>query len=139
MNLLRQGAHDIGRYDSSRMHSGLRTCNSGDLPDQDLPSPLTNEHLYWEPPAPEGPNKVDRAFHIHDEQCLSGRLAWSAEAGAGTVRSREHPINLIGKYDLIWHDYGDEEKLQPLGSGKRSSNSRFRYLVIDTNNRLDNN
>ena len=127
-NLLRQGAHALGRYDFLKDVQRLEYLQLQGVAGSGLAIFLTNEHLYWNPPGK--PGKVDRAFHIHDGRRIHGHLTWSPQAGPGTIRSRENPINLKGTYDLVWHDYGDKEKLQPLVSGTRLSNARFRYLVV---------
>ena len=134
-NLLRQGAHDLGRYDFLKDVSRLESLQLQGVARAGLAIFLTNEHLYWNPPGK--PGKVDRAFHIHDGRHIHGDLTWSPQAGPGTTRSREHPINLTGTYDLEWHDYGDKETLQPLISGTRLSNTRFRYLAVEVNSYPD--
>ena len=134
-NLLRQGAHDLGRYDFLKDVQRLENLQLQGVARAGLAIFLTNEHLYWDPPG--RPDKVDRAFHLHDKRQIPGYLTWSPQAGPGTIRSREHPINLTGTYDLEWHDYGDKETLQPLISGTRSSNARFRYLAVEVNSYPD--
>ena len=131
-NLLRQGAHDLGRYDFLKDVQRLENLQLQGIAGTGLAVFLTNEHLYWRPPGK--PDKVDRAFHIHDGRQICGALTWSPEAGPGTVRSRENPIDLKGTYDLVWHDYGDKDTLQPHVSGTRLSNARFRYLVVEVGN-----
>ena len=135
-NLLRQGAHDLGRYDFLKDVQRLENLQLQRVAGYGLAIFLTNDHLYWDPPG--RPDKIDRAFHIHDGLHIHGDLTWSPRAGAGTVSGRENPINLTGAYDLVWRDYGDKAKLQPLASGARLSNARFRYLVVETNKHLDN-
>ena len=134
-NLLRQGAHDLGRYDFLKDVQRLENLQLLGVARAGLAIFLTNEHLYWKPPG--RPDKVDKAFHLHEERRIHGGLTWSPEAGAGTVHKRKRPINLKGTYDLVWHDYSGGEKQPPLISGTRSSNARFRYLAIEVSNLPD--
>lgn len=53
---------------------------------------------------------------------IAGRLAWGRGASAGTIRAREKPIPLNGKYGVRWKDYS---RLDSKGM------STFRYLLVD--------
>ena len=80
---------------------------------------LTNVPNYWN--LPRRGDAIDADFRVHERRHLSGRLSWSANAGAGTRRGRESDINLRGSYDLLWRDYS------VLGA---AGNERFRYLAV---------
>ncbi len=80
---------------------------------------LTSVPGYWNRPT-DG-STIDADFRLHERRRLSGRLAWSGSAGAGTTRGKEQPIDIRGSYDLLWRDFAI------LGAG---GNERFRYLAV---------
>jgi hypothetical protein len=82
---------------------------------------LTNDSSYWRVPL-DSTATIDTAFRLHDGALLSGRLAWSAAAGAGTTRGRETPHVLHGTYPLHWTDYSRVAD-GPAGT--------FRYLLVE--------
>jgi len=126
-NLKGQAAQDIGRYDFlkdvSRLEKVLSTC-PGWLGFAIL---LTNDSGYWK--QPRSPTTVDAAFRLHEGKPVSGVLAWSPRASAGTTQSREQPLALIGRYIASWSDYSD------LHSG---GNSFFRALMLDVRKGMAN-
>ena len=120
--LLNQGAQDICRYaflkDIQRLEA-LHTLKSAQAGFALL---LTNDPLYWKPPS--RPDTIDAAFRLHEGRTITGEMAWSERASAGTTKNRENPIHLNGSYDLRWQDYADN-----MGDGH---NHRFRYLAVRT-------
>ena len=82
---------------------------------------LTNHPYYWESPTRDWRTAIDSMFRLHEGRTVTGRLAWSERAGAGTTRGRRDPIEITGSYDLHWRDYSR------LGG---SDNQRFRYLAV---------
>ena len=116
-----QAAQDIGRYDFmkdiQRMEE-LRTLPNARAGYAVL---LTNDPSYWKHSSRAA--TVDAAFRLHDGRTISGEMAWSEQAGAGTTKNREAPIRLIGSYDLHWEEYSN------IGDGHYR---RFRYLAVET-------
>nr|WP_047169033.1 hypothetical protein [Sphingomonas sp. Y57] len=64
---------------------------------------LTNDPAYW---SSRGRiHACDAAFDLSDLRTLSGVLAWTDRAGAGTMKGREAPLIIANSYALRWHDY----------------------------------
>ena len=80
---------------------------------------LTNDHLYWTRPTKTDAN--DAEFVLHEDRDITGTLAWSPRAGAGTTKGREMPIEIRGSYLAHWREYSS-----PAGSGY----TRFRSLLL---------
>lgn len=105
--LKEQGAQDCGRYDflydikrmENIIDSGAYNINRAYV------IFLTNDHRYWEEPLNRKRITVDDEFRVHEGTIIEGVRAWKAEASAGTMKSRESPINLRGKYILEWNEY----------------------------------
>jgi hypothetical protein len=81
---------------------------------------LTNDG-YWRPATHGRPTNAD-SFRISEGTVLSGSRQWGPHAGAGTMRSRELPIELAGSYRLAWSDYSR------VASGPAGT---FRVLVVE--------
>lgn len=119
--LLHQGANDRGRYEFLRDVQRLeRAINEVNGARRGFAVMLTNDHLYWNEGA--RPGTVDADFRIHEGRKLSGVLAWSDAASAGTKEGMEESISLKGQYEMRWCDYSN--------LGLRQ-NSRFRYLAVE--------
>jgi hypothetical protein len=114
-----QSAQDVRRYDFIKDVARLEVLRREDYADIGFSIALTNDPAYWQGGNREG--VVDAAFRLGEGRTLSGALAWAAHTGAGTMRGRETPIDLVGDYELVWRDYRTLE-------GER--NGRFRYLVV---------
>lgn len=117
--LANHSANDCGRYDFLKdVHRLERIVCS-------VPTPksagyailLTNDPGYWMPTARE---TVDSQFRIEDGRGVSGILSWSPDASVGTMRGRESPLCINGKYSMQWDYYSEPSA----GTGK------FRYLSI---------
>ena len=80
---------------------------------------LTNYPDHWN--HPRNTNTIDAAFRLHEGRTITGRLAWSERAGAGTTKGREKALEIQGFYDLRWRDYS------AFGNAR---NEQFRYLVV---------
>ncbi|MHB8637584.1 MAG: DUF7662 domain-containing protein [Fimbriimonadaceae bacterium] len=78
---------------------------------------LTNDPGFWRDSGREG---VDEAFKLHEGRKLTGTLAWSERAGAGTTKNRDKPLKLVGEYEAVWWPYSDVGGL----------NGEFRFLVV---------
>jgi hypothetical protein len=119
--LLRQGAQPLSRYDFirdlERVESVVRTQPGV----KGYALALTNESAYWRVPM-DSTATIDTAFRLHEGASLSGRLAWSASAGAGTTKGREKAHMLHGTYPLRWVDYSRVSD-GPAGT--------FRYLLVE--------
>jgi hypothetical protein len=98
-----QSAHDIARYDVCRDIVRCERLLQDGFVDQASVVVLSNDPAYWRPGTRIAP--VDEAFRIHEGRVLGGTLAWSASAGAGTVRGREAAHDLIGRYPCRWQDF----------------------------------
>ena len=81
---------------------------------------LTNEHTYWN----EGQaDSIDATFRTHEGHGVRGKLAWGPNAGTGTTKGREEPIELSGSYVTRWCEYS--KPMPGLAGGE------FRYLLLD--------
>ena len=120
--LRNMGAHDIGRYEFLKDIQRLEKLRTLPNARAGFALLLTNDPLYWKPPS--RPDTIDAAFRLHEGRTITGKMAWSERAGAGTTKHREEPIRLNGSYDLHWQDYGDNMR--------DGHNHRFRYLAVRT-------
>lgn len=115
--LRQQSAHDIRRHDVckdvARMEAFVRRTNHGAAV-----LVVSNDPAYWQPR--RRTDTVDAAFDIAEAKELAGTLQWGASAGAGTIRGRDVPLQLTGRYPLVWRDYSDLGVMA----------GRFRYLWI---------
>jgi hypothetical protein len=100
-----QSAQDLGRYDFIKDIVRLEQITA------DRPSAigyailLTNDSAYWT--SGIGLNAIYAAFRLEEGTVLQGTLAWGKGASQGTVRSRETPLALRGKYKVHWQDYSE--------------------------------
>ena len=119
------GAHPPRRYDFLKDVQRLeRIVSEGDAAGG-FAVLLTNHPYYWKSPTRRWRSAIDADFRLHERRKVTGRLAWSEHAGAGTTRDRVAPIEIIGPYDLHWRDYSR------LGLG---NNRQFRYLALSIEN-----
>ncbi len=118
-HLQNHGAQDIGRYDFLKDLSRLESVASDRLNISGCAVFLTNDPLYWRPTQTD--TTVDRAFRIHQNRRVAGRLAWSEAASKGTKKGREEPILLHGSYDLHWRRYSALDVVR---------HGDFRYLLV---------
>jgi hypothetical protein len=117
--LKNQAAQDLGRYD---FYMDLARIEY--LVDQSTNRIgwvifLTNDSAYW-----KQARSVEYAYHefrMEDKRVVSGVLSWGETAGEGTTKSREKSIQLVGSYELNWHDYSS------FGKGSWTD---FRYLAL---------
>jgi hypothetical protein len=114
-----QSAQDVRRYDFVKDVARLEVLRREAYADVGFSIALTNDASYWQGGNREG--VADAAFRLGEGRTLTGALAWAAHTGAGTMRGRETPIELIGAYELVWRDYSSVDA---------SRNGRFRYLVV---------
>lgn len=119
-SLLNQGAQDIGRYDVLKDLQRLEQLIRHRLADEGYLVFLTNDSSYYLSPSVDK-RTVDRSFRIHEGKTVSGILAWSEDAGTGTIKGREIPIAIEGDYQLNW---------QPYSQLNSSASGRLKMLII---------
>jgi len=118
-----QAAQDISRYEFLKDVSRLEECVEKFQNSMGYAVFLTNDQQYWKPPARD---TIDRDFRIHEgiiPREGKRELRWKEGAGEGTMKGREEPIILRGRYRVSWQDY----------SNLRVKNGLFKYLVIKIN------
>jgi len=118
-HLSSHSAQDLGRYDFIKdicrleeITSTIRDCEGWTIM-------LTNDTAYWK--TPQNTGTVDAAFRLTEGRILSGNLAWTDQASAGTKKNRERDLSVIGQYTLTWDDYSTVSS---------PSYSDFRYLAV---------
>ena len=116
-----QSAQDISRYDFLKDIQRLEQLRKLPNARAGFAVLLTNDPSYWKHSS--HPATIDAAFRLHEGRTITGEMAWSERASAGTTKHREAPIRLNGSYDLHWQDYAN------MGDGH---NRRFRYLAVLT-------
>ena len=113
-----QSAQDLGRYgfclDIARLEGIIRSGRGR----EGHAILLTNDHLYWNPP--NKPDGNDADFVLLQDREISGTLSWGPRTSASTLKGRETPLEIRGRYRADWQEYSN-----PPGSGS----TRFRYLV----------
>ena len=98
-----QGAQDISAYDCWKDIVRLESFVSAGIADAGCFVLLTNDPLYWKPPARPGAGYD--AFRLNEGRQVRGALEWGARAGPGTRRGREAPLILASTYELAWLPY----------------------------------
>lgn len=117
--LREHGRQPLARYDLWRDISRIERLIDDELADGGYVVALTNVQGYWNAGRP---GTIDDGLRIHEGHEVSGSLALSSRASAGTTRGREAAISLVGRYVTRWDDYS-----QPApGPG-----GEFRYLMLD--------
>jgi len=124
-DLLNQSAQDVGRYDFLKDLQRLERIISARSKVIGYAVLLTNDNSYWKPP--RSPQTVDANFRIHDGQLMTGKLGWQKGASEGTMRHREMPIVIKGKYRLRWRDYSEPSK---------ALYGKFSYLLVECKSSL---
>jgi hypothetical protein len=102
--LKNQGAQDIRAYDVVKdIHRVERFVS--DRPGWNgAVIVLTNEPSYWRKPA-HGLQTNAAAFRLYEGSGLAGSRTWGHATCPGTMRGREAPLDLLGKYTCSWSDY----------------------------------
>ena len=124
--LKNQGAYPIIAYDCFKDLERLDRFVSAGVADRGYLVVLSNDALYWKPPAQPGAGYD--AFRIYDGLVLGGTLEWGERAGSGTRRGRESPLVIGGPYELHWRDYST------VGVGLAET---FRVLVVEVGGRFE--
>jgi hypothetical protein len=65
---------------------------------------ISNDRSYWRPVTHGRATNAD-AFRIHKGAMLAGTRAWGPNTGAGTMKGRAAPIELLGTHKVTWGDY----------------------------------
>lgn len=114
-----QSAQDLGRYGVCLDIARLEGIVDNGRAREGYAILLTNDHLYWNPP-----NKVDgndAEFVLHQDREIAGKLSWGPRTSVSTLKGRETPLEIRGRYRAQWREYS-----HPHGMG----NTRFRYLLL---------
>jgi hypothetical protein len=119
--LLNQGAQPLSRHDFIRDLERVESVARTQPGVKGYALALSNDSSYWRVPM-DSTTTIDTAFRLHEGAILTGRLAWSAAAGAGTTRGREKTHVLRGMHPLHWVDYSRVSD-GPAGT--------FRYLLVE--------
>ena len=114
-----QSAQDLGRYgfclDIARLEGiiGSGKARNG------YAVLLTNEPLYWN--RPNKPDVNDADFVLYENREITGTLSWEPRTSASTLKGRETPLEIRGRYKADWREFSD-----PPGTGYTG----FRYLLL---------
>lgn len=119
-NLSDQAAQDISRYDFVKDIVRLERVVDAGHAAVGYAVLLTNDRGYWR--SSTRSMTVDAAFRIHEGRMLTGTSRWSATAGPGTTRGRDHPLNVRSTYTLQWTNYP---------AMAQDLTEKFRYLVVE--------
>jgi hypothetical protein len=102
--LKNHGAQDIRAYDVVKDIARVEKFIA-DQPGADgVVIVLANDSSYWRP-AKANDTSNAASFRISEGVVLSGTRVWGPNTGAGTMKARESPLNLTGRYELRWSDY----------------------------------
>jgi len=63
---------------------------------------LTNDESYWNK---NRKGTVDEQFYLTENVIKTGKLKWGINASEGTMKNRNDPIVLLGKYKINWNEY----------------------------------
>lgn len=118
-HLSSHSAQDLGRYDFVKDICRLEEITSTINQCEGWAIMLTNDSAYWKMPL--NTETVDAAFRLTEGRTLSGDLAWTDQASAGTKKNRESSLPVAGEYKLEWEDYSTISS---------PSYSDFRYLAV---------
>lgn len=118
-HLSSHSAQDLGRYDFIKDICRLEEITSTIRDCEGWAILLTNDSAYWK--TPQNTGTVDTAFRLNEGRNLTGQLAWTDQASAGTKKNREKDLSVTGQYKLTWDDYSTVNS---------PSYSDFRYLAV---------
>jgi hypothetical protein len=118
-HLKSQSAQDLGRYDFIKDIVRLERITTAHPRASGYAILLANDSAYWT--LATSSNTNDAGFRLHEGSMLQGTLAWGERASSGTMRGRETPLALRGKYKIHWQDYS-----QVPGKGY----TKFRFLCV---------
>lgn len=119
-HLSSHSAQDLGRYDFIKDICRLEEITSTIRDCEGWAIMLTNDTAYWK--TPQSAETVDAAFRLTEGRILTGNLAWTDQASAGTKKNRERDLSVTGQYKLTWDDYSTVNS---------PSYSNFKYLAVN--------
>lgn len=102
-SLQNQSAQDLGRYDFIKDIHRMEELISKKKLTAGLCVFLTNDSAYWK--IPDNRNTIDREFRIHEGKIITGLCSWNGNPAKGTVKNRETPLDIQGKYQCNWQKY----------------------------------
>lgn len=103
INLKKQGAQDISRYDYVSDLGKIERVVKSRPKMKGYAILLTNDRLYWQ--FPKKVTSIDEDFHIHDGNLITGVLSWREDASKGTTFGREESVCFKGSYKMQWASY----------------------------------
>jgi hypothetical protein len=115
--LLNHSAHDCGRYDFLKDIMRLEHVVQKEMDTIGYVIFITNDQAYW---SSVETNTIDSAFRIAEGQIVHGELGWGEGASSGTIRGREKPLRLRGRYRMQWEAFSQVE----------GANGQFRCLCF---------
>lgn len=118
--LKNHGAQDVGRYDFLKDAQRIEQLSKL-IPNiqRGYSIFLTNDPSYWKD---SGNNTtVYYEFSISEGTIKTGKMSWAEHASKGTIKGREHPINLEGQYVINWHKYSEIDNTR---------SGIFKYLLL---------
>lgn len=119
-----QSAQDLGRYGFCLDIARLEGISRSGKARNGYAILLTNEPLYWN--RPNKPDGNDADFVLYEDREITGTLSWGPRTSASTLKGRETPLEIRGRYKAGWREFSD-----PLGTGY----TRFRYLLLQASPR----
>lgn len=119
--LKNHGAQDIRAYDIVKDISRVEKFIFGAANADGAVIVLANDSSYWRPAKIDDTSNA-AAFRVSEGVVLNGTRSWGPNTGFGTMKARELPLELAGRYELRWSDYST----LPLGGPGRN----FRKLVV---------
>jgi hypothetical protein len=119
--LKNHGAQDVRAYDVVKDIARVERFVAGKRGWNGVFVALSNDRSYWRPVTHGRPTNAD-AFRIYEGSVLTGTRAWGPLTGAGTMKNRGDPIELLGTHRLAWRDYS---RLDATSSGT------FRSLIVE--------
>ena len=119
-----QSAQDLGRYgfclDITRLEGIIRSGYAR----EGYAVLLINEPLYWNQPNKADANDAD--FAVYEGRKITGTLRWGPRTSASTLRGRETPIEIRGRYGADWREYSDPSE---------TGYTKFGYLLLRVRSR----
>ncbi len=121
--LRKQAAQDISRYDFWKDVARLERFVAAGSATRGFAIAITNDQGYWRESSRE---TVDQSFRLHDGRVSNSVMAWKHTASTGTMRGREEPISLDGRYVVSWQPHS---RLAGAAAGE------FKMVVIEVGKR----
>lgn len=97
------GAQDTSRHDVIKDIVRVETVLADGYADEGWVVVVSNDPSYSRPGL--RPTAIDSEFRLHEGQVLTGQRKWAINAGEGTTKGRDKPLNLVGSYVCTWRDY----------------------------------